>query len=191
MAATPIKHVIPLAPHQHSQNTFTGTLSEHQRRVTRSSAPPSPLFPSAAAAAAMVSIAVQPPTETQVYRAIYPPVVAQTRVRAGGRHDNTHLFATAALLDADGRVLDGQLGGSLVATGYAVEDRAAGGRHQAIAFAFPDLVLTYAGVYSIRVDVYRVNYESGDTDNATMIEQAETELFYALTEAVAPQRPCE
>ncbi|KAM0590956.1 hypothetical protein ACHAP1_005861 [Verticillium nonalfalfae] len=139
--------------------------------------------------AAMVSIAVQPPTETQTCRPIYPPVVAQTHVRAGGRHNNTHLFATAALLDDQGRVLDGQLGGALVATGYAVEDRGSGSRQQSVAFAFPDLALTYAGVYSIRVDVYRVNYDDGDTDNATMIEQAETELFYGFSEAVAVQRP--
>ncbi|KAG7135148.1 hypothetical protein HYQ45_007009 [Verticillium longisporum] len=137
----------------------------------------------------MVSIAVQPPTETQTCRPIYPPVVAQTHVRAGGRHNNTHLFATAALLDDQGRVLDGQLGGALVATGYAVEDRGSGSRHQSVAFAFPDLALTYAGVYSIRVDVYRVNYDDGDTDNATMIDQAETELFYGFSEAVAVQRP--
>ncbi|KAL9948978.1 hypothetical protein ACHAO5_001229 [Verticillium nonalfalfae] len=137
----------------------------------------------------MVSIAVQPPTETQTCRPIYPPVVAQTHVRAGGRHNNTHLFATAALLDDQGRVLDGQLGGALVATGYAVEDRGSGSRQQSVAFAFPDLALTYAGVYSIRVDVYRVNYDDGDTDNATMIEQAETELFYGFSEAVAVQRP--
>lgn len=134
----------------------------------------------------MVSIAVQPPTETEIMRYLWPPVVAMTRVSIGGHYDNTNLFASAVLLGSNGTMTNARLNGSLVASGHPLEDGRSS--RETVAFAFPDLSLASPGSFIIRVDVYRVDY--GSPQGAVLIDRAHTEPFWAVDQAVHEQRPC-
>jgi len=143
----------------------------------------------------MASIAVQPPTQNPTNTQLYPPVVA--RIRADGiasaeQSDFAYLFAMAVLLDHNGNILEGQLGGTPVVTGMHMLDGSGGSGSSSSApsslyFAFPDLYMSWAGTYSIRIDVYVVDYH--DPNGARLLAQAETRSIAVYDEDVAVERP--
>jgi len=146
----------------------------------------------------MVAIVVQPPTQIAANTQFYPPVVAGARMADTAREhtDLSYVFATAVLLDPTGNVLEGLLGGALVVTGASLPDaqgRGGGGGSSALGnsaslyFVFPDLHISWAGSYSIRVDVYVVDYD--DPQGAKLLEQAETRPIAVYDEDVAVERP--
>ncbi|KAK5659644.1 hypothetical protein OQA88_851 [Cercophora sp. LCS_1] len=140
----------------------------------------------------MASICVQPPNQTSIQTQMYPPVVARARVN-GINQSYTYVFAMAVLLNGSGNVLGGELGGNTVTTGMSLPDdggsssdgSSRSGSNQ-LYFAFTDLFTTYVGTYSIRVDIYLVDY--GDTEGARMLSQAETRSFDVYDNACALER---
>ena len=145
----------------------------------------------------MVSIVVQPPSQTTIDTQFYPPLVAKTGVTPSSVDDNySYLFAMAVLLDHNGEVLEGQLQGTgTLSTGISLMDyngNQGGGSSSAgqpsIYFTFPDLYVLYAGTYTIRVDVYVVDYE--DPQGAQLIQQTESRQITVHEEDVAVERPC-
>jgi hypothetical protein len=133
----------------------------------------------------MVNVAVQPPFQAQAGVSLYPPVVIKSRMRAGAgrKGDTTALFAMAILLDADGQVLDGQLGGSQAVTGAEIQD----GRRTATFFSFDNRTVACPGTYSIRVDIYQVDCDR--PYDATLMEQVETRSFEVFDEEVPAGKP--
>ena len=144
----------------------------------------------------MAAIVVQPPSQTMTNTPFYPPVVARTRVEGlvgAEQTDYSYVFAMAVLLDSNGNVLEGQLGGTVMATGTSVvENWGSGGggssrSRSALYFVFPDLFVSFAGTYTIRIDVYLVDYV--DPEGARLMDQAETRIVSVFGEQVAVERP--
>ena len=145
----------------------------------------------------MVSIVVQPPSQTSVDTQFYPPLVARTRVAPAAVNDDYgYVFAMAVLLDHNGDALEGQLQGtgtlssgmSLVDTGSRGGGSSSSLGEPSIYFAFPDLYVLYAGTYTIRVDVYVVDYE--DPQGTQLIQQTETRSITVHEDVVAVERAC-
>ena len=144
----------------------------------------------------MVAIAVQPPTQTMTNTPFYPPVVARTKVEGlvgAEQTDYSYVFAMAVLLDSSGNVLEGQLGGTHMVSGTSVtENWGSGGgggssSRSALYFVFSDLSVGTAGVYSIRIDVYLVDY--ADPQGARLMDQTESRVVSVYEEQVAVERP--
>ena len=143
----------------------------------------------------MVSVAVQPPSQTSINTQFYPPLVAKTRLdRTPEDEDYSYVFATAVLLDHNGHVLEGQLhGNTLLSTATKVMDPGRGGASSSsgqpsLYFTFPDLFVTSPGTYTIRIDVYVTDYE--DPQGAQLIQQTETRQFTVYEDDVAVEKPC-
>ncbi|KAK7417222.1 hypothetical protein QQZ08_011701 [Neonectria magnoliae] len=130
-----------------------------------------------------LSIAVQPPRETQVGQIIYPPVIGNLVCRRP--HERYYFFAMVVLLGVDGTVIDGGFAGTTVSTGTPLAG-ADSSRHSVV-FVFPDISISYEGTYKIRMDVYKVAYE--DPDKATLNTQVETRSISIVSEEVARKRP--
>ncbi|KAJ9137105.1 hypothetical protein NKR23_g9364 [Pleurostoma richardsiae] len=145
----------------------------------------------------MVAVVVSPPQQGSANTILYPPLVARTREEGlvGADPSYSYVFAMAVLLDANGNVLEGQLGGNTVVTGVFMLDNngSTGGGSSSSAgrsslyFAFPDLYVAYAGTYTLRVDVYLVDYDN--PNGARLLAQAETRPFTVYEESVAAERP--
>ncbi|PKS10381.1 hypothetical protein jhhlp_002132 [Lomentospora prolificans] len=136
----------------------------------------------------MFSIAVQPPAQARANAKLYPPVIAKGRPAGTTEIDAPYLFATAVLRDADGNLSLDRLRGTLSATGLCLEEtRSSSGTGQPVAFMFPDLSVAYEGSYSIRVDVYYVDYQDGQ--GAVLVDQVETRMFDISDLDVPSQRP--
>lgn len=130
-------------------------------------------------------IAVQPPSEIQLSQTLYPPIVAKMSARRA--HRGVYFFAMAVLLREDGYVLDGYLGGNVVSTGVLVNENGSSSR-SSIVFVFPDLNILCEGVFSVRLDLYRVSHE--DPEGATLEDQVETSRISVFDSPVSRQRPC-
>lgn len=165
----------------------------------------------------MVTIAVQPPDQVSVGRPLYPPLVAKTPVAgfaAAKKVDYTSIFAMAVLLDCNGKILTGQLGGTVLVTGTSkfdqVDQVSAGYSSSSpssssssspsssssspsssltefLNFTFPDLQVSLAGSFSIRMDVYMLDH--GNCDAAHLVEQTETRAMTVQEENGAFERP--
>ncbi|CAI4218071.1 unnamed protein product [Parascedosporium putredinis] len=120
---------------------------------------------------------------------LYPPVIAKGRPAGTTEDDIPYLFATAILLDAEGNPVPEQLGGSFSAAAVGLDEqrRSSSSTGHPVAFMFPDLNIAYEGTYSIRVDVYRVDYVSGQ--GAILVDQVETRMFAVCDADVPCQRP--
>jgi len=145
----------------------------------------------------MVSIVVQPPSQTSVDTQFYPPLVARTRVAPSAADDGySYLFAMAVLLDHNGDALEGQLQGTgTLSSGVSLMDyngsRGGGSSSSgqpSVYFTFPDLFVLYAGTYSVRVDVYVVDYE--DPQGAQLVQQTESRSITVHEDDVAVERAC-
>lgn len=139
----------------------------------------------------MFNIGVQPPAQARAGAKLYPPVIAKGRPAGTTEDDIPYLFATAILLDAEGNPVPEQLGGSFSAAAVGLDEqrRSSSSTGHPVAFMFPDLNVAYEGTYSIRVDVYRVDYVSGQ--GAILVDQVETRMFEVCDVDVPCQRPCE
>lgn len=132
----------------------------------------------------MFSVAVQPPSQAQACRPLYPPIVAKGRPSSNTTEaDVYYMFATAVLRDAEGNLLTEHLDGTLSASGMFLEERRAG----SVAFMFPDLVVPCSGAYSVRVDIYKMDCTA---QGAILVDQAETRIFEVYDAYVPPERPC-
>ena len=132
----------------------------------------------------MFSIAVQPPSQARVCRALYPPIVAKGRlVSSPDEADVYYMFATAVLKDAEGNLLTENLDGTLSASGVFLEERRTG----SVVFMFSDLAVPCCGTYSVRVDVYKVDCMG---QGAVLLDQTETRIFRVYDVDVPSERPC-
>ena len=129
-------------------------------------------------------IAVQPPSEIQVGQILYPPIIAKMSARRA--HHGVYFFAMAVLLGDDGAVLEGGLYGSTVSTGVLLNENGSSSR-ASIVFVFPDLFISYEGVFSVRLDLYKVQYET--SEGATFEDQIETSQILVVDRRVPRGRP--
>ncbi len=144
----------------------------------------------------MVVICVEPPSQVMTHTQLYPPVVARTQL--SGITDTSYVFAMAVLLGPNGDIIEGQLGGTLVTTGVALGDSgnnrgsssssSSNNRGSSFYFIFPDFHMSWSGTYSIRIDVYYVDYL--DPSGAQLLEQVETRDISVYDEEVAADKPC-
>ncbi|CAM1505064.1 Fc.00g107010.m01.CDS01 [Cosmosporella sp. VM-42] len=125
-------------------------------------------------------IAVQPPSRVQAGKPLYPPVIARMSTRR--TQVGSYFFAMAVLLEADGNVVDGCLDGNVIATGVPV-DQTSSSSSPSLVFVFPDLTISYAGTYSIRLDIYKVSY--ANSDGATLDDEVETASISVVNREVS------
>jgi hypothetical protein len=137
----------------------------------------------------MFSVAVQPPSQARANTRLYPPLIAMGYPSGTTEADVPYLFATAVLRDSEGNLIPEQLIGTLTAGGACAEDRRLAGTSQPIVFMFPNLSVAYEGSYSIRVDVYRVDFR--DAQGAILVDQVESRTFDVYDVDVPSQKPCE
>jgi len=151
----------------------------------------------------MFSVAVQPPTQTRTCASVYPPVVVRGRASSTAQTDAAYAFAMVVLKDGEGNVLSDYLApDSTTTTGIFIpESRNCGGGggggdgssgpmgSGSVAFLFPDLAVPYTGSYSIRVDIYKVDYDDPH-QGAVLVDQVETRRFVVYDADVPVQGPC-
>lgn len=126
-----------------------------------------------------LTIAVQPPSRTQVSTILHPPLVAEFNFK--GSVSGFYFFAMAILLTRNGDIVEHGLAGTTTVTGMDVT-ALVGSSRTTIYFPFTDLSLLYEGAYKIRVDVYKVAYEN--SDGCIFQDQIKTSRITAVNEDV-------
>ncbi|KAF4472319.1 velvet factor domain containing protein [Fusarium agapanthi] len=105
---------------------------------------------------AAFSIVIQPPARAQVSTTLHPPLVAELNFR--GAVTGHYFFAMALLLTREGNIVEGGLSGTTSVNG--VDVTTARSSRTTIYFPYTDLAILAEGAYKIRVDVYKVAYDS-------------------------------
>ena len=132
----------------------------------------------------MFTIAVQPLARAQACRTLYPPIIAKGQPASDTAEADVYCtFATSVLWDAEGNLLTEHLNGTLSASGMFLEEQGVGN----VIFIFPDLAVPFSGTYSIRVDVYKVDYAG---QGAVLLDQTETQIFQVYDVDVPLERLC-
>lgn len=127
-----------------------------------------------------IGIGVQPPMQARTGASLYPPIVA--KIRAGHADGDLDYFATAVLVDSNGDVVDGLLGGTKAASRFELAGE------ESFVFPFTDLSIARAGTFAVRVDVYQV--APGDCAGAALVGQVETRHIAVLDESAPLESPC-
>ncbi|KJZ76413.1 hypothetical protein HIM_04142 [Hirsutella minnesotensis 3608] len=130
-----------------------------------------------------IRIAVQPPERTQAGTCLWPPIIAEQTVRDAD--SGVDYFATAAVMDRQGSVVDGHLAGTKAASRSPIAASKPG--RETFVFPFTDLAISQPGAYVIRVDVYK--FLQGDPAGATLVEQLETNVVCVGSSPVSPGSP--
>ncbi|XDG01409.1 hypothetical protein ABKA04_001024 [Annulohypoxylon sp. FPYF3050] len=132
----------------------------------------------------MVTVEVQPPTQVQAGAVLYPPLVVSSQ------SDDAYDFIQIALIDPYGRVLEDQLYGTLTMSGRGLDDRSSSRSNRSTEyFVFPDLIVNYAGTYSLQVSAIRMDYGSPDGAAAVIAESTMTSQIIAYDQSVAAEIP--
>ncbi|KAF3059388.1 hypothetical protein GL218_04731 [Daldinia childiae] len=132
----------------------------------------------------MVKVEVQPPTQVQAGAVMYPPLVVSSK------SDDAYDFIQVALIDSYGRVLEDQLYGTLTTSGKSMHDRSASRSSRVKEYSvFPDLVISYAGVYALQVSAIRMDYASPDGAAAIIAASTTTTQIIAYDQSVAAEIP--
>ncbi|CAJ2503086.1 Uu.00g104800.m01.CDS01 [Anthostomella pinea] len=132
----------------------------------------------------MINIEVQPPAQAQAGTVLYPPLV----ISSGS--DAAYDFVQVVLLDPQGGVLEDQLHGTLSRSKTTLRDGSASGSADSVEYAtFPDLAISYSGIYTIRVNAIRMDYSSSDGAAAILVASVTTREIYAYDQGVAPEIP--
>ncbi|KAI1451917.1 hypothetical protein F4805DRAFT_463320 [Annulohypoxylon moriforme] len=129
----------------------------------------------------MVTVEVQPPSQAQAGAVLYPPLVVSSE------SDDACDFIQIALIDPYGRVLEDQLYGTLSMSGKSLDDRSSSRTTEY--FVFPDLIVSYAGTYSIQINAIRMDYGSPDGAAAVIAESTMTTQIIAYDQSVAAEIP--
>lgn len=133
----------------------------------------------------MVTVEVQPPAQVQAGAVMYPPLVISSD--SGDAYD----FVQVALVDPYGRVLDDQLHGTLSTSGRALNDRASSRSGDSTVYSvFPDLAVSHAGAYTLRVNALRMDYNSADGAGAFLTASTFTAQIMVYEQSVATEIPC-
>ncbi|KAI1075398.1 hypothetical protein F5B20DRAFT_560229 [Whalleya microplaca] len=134
--------------------------------------------------AAMVTVEVQPPSQVQAGAVLYPPLVVSSDSEAA------YDFVQVVLLDPYGRVVEDQLYGTLSMSSQALTDRSASRSNNSLEYAvFPDLVLSYAGSYTLRVNAIQMDYSSFEGPQAIIAASTTSREIIAYDQSVAADVP--
>ncbi|OTA60819.1 hypothetical protein K449DRAFT_435227 [Hypoxylon sp. EC38] len=132
----------------------------------------------------MLTIEVQPPSQVQAGAVLYPPLVISAD------SDDAIDYIQIALVDAYGTVLVDQLYGTLTASGKTLDDRSASRSSRSKEYtAFPDLAVTYAGVYTIQVTAVTMDYTAPNGAEAVVAASTSTTQIIAYDQSVATEVP--
>ncbi|KAI1213297.1 uncharacterized protein F4807DRAFT_456638 [Annulohypoxylon truncatum] len=133
----------------------------------------------------MITVEVQPPSQVQAGAVLYPPLVVSSE------SNDAYDFIQIALIDPYGRVLEDQLYGTLTMSGRGLDDRSSSRSSSRTTeyFVFPDLVVSYAGTYSLQVSAIRMDYGSPDGAAAVIAESTMTTQIIAYDQSVAAEIP--
>ncbi|OTA88973.1 hypothetical protein M434DRAFT_34594 [Hypoxylon sp. CO27-5] len=132
----------------------------------------------------MLTIEVQPPSQVQAGAVLYPPLVISAD------SDDAIDYIQIALVDAYGTVLVDQLYGTLTASGKTLDDRSASRSNRSKEYtAFPDLAVTYAGVYTIQVTAVTMDYTAPNGAEAVVAASTSTTQIIAYDQSVAAEVP--
>ncbi|KAI1760671.1 hypothetical protein GGR53DRAFT_525893 [Hypoxylon sp. FL1150] len=132
----------------------------------------------------MVTVKVQPPAQVQAGAIMYPPLVVSSD--SGDTHD----FVQVALVDSYGRVLDDQLNGTVSTSGKVLHDRSSSRSGGSTAYSvFPDLAVNHAGVYTLRVYVYQMDYNSTGGAGAILTASTSTTQITVYDHSIATEIP--
>ncbi|OTB08542.1 hypothetical protein M426DRAFT_7855 [Hypoxylon sp. CI-4A] len=135
-------------------------------------------------AATMVTVAVQPPTQVQAGAVMYPPLVISSD------NNDAYDFFQVALVDSYGRVLEDQLYGTLSASGKSLDDRSVSRSSRNTLYSvFPDLIVSYAGVYALRITAIQMDYGSPDGAVAVIAASTTTSQIIVYDQSVATEIP--
>lgn len=133
----------------------------------------------------MVTVKVQPPAQAQAGAVLYPPLVISSD--SGDAYD----FVQVALVDSYDRILEDQLYGTLSTSGKTLSDRSSSRSGGSTVYSvFPDLVVSYAGTYTIRVNALRMDYNSIDGAGVILTASTSTAQFTVYDQSVATEVPC-
>ncbi|KAI1144436.1 hypothetical protein F5Y05DRAFT_407829 [Hypoxylon sp. FL0543] len=136
-------------------------------------------------AAAMFTIEVQAPAQTQAGAVMYPPLVVSSD------SDDSYDFIQVALVDPYGRVLVDQLYGTLSTAGKALHDGHASRSSRSKEYSvFPDLSVRYAGVYALQATAIRMDYAAPGGPAAFIAAQTTSRQIIAYDQSVAAEIPC-
>ncbi|KAL7627194.1 hypothetical protein AAE478_003970 [Parahypoxylon ruwenzoriense] len=132
----------------------------------------------------MITVEVQPPTQTQAGTVLYPPLVISSE------SDGAYDFVQVVLVDPYGRVLEDELSGTLSTPSKSLNDRTASRSSRSSEFAvFPDLVVSCAGTYALRVSAVRMDYDSPDGPAAVIAASTVTTHVIVYDQSVATEIP--
>ncbi|KAI4868999.1 hypothetical protein F4820DRAFT_444636 [Hypoxylon rubiginosum] len=132
----------------------------------------------------MVTVKVQPPAQAQAGAVLYPPLVISSD--SGDAYD----FVQVALVDSYDRILEDQLYGTLSTSGKTLSDRSSSRSGGSTVYSvFPDLVVSYAGTYTIRVNALRMDYNSIDGAGVILTASTSTAQFTVYDQSVATEVP--
>lgn len=126
-------------------------------------------------------IAVQPARRIQIGKGIMPPIV----VRLDGNciDENHYVFAMPVLVGATTNLPENALvGGALTVTSETPPSLGC-----TAVFVIPNLSISRAGKYRLRVDIYRVSYD--DPNGATLLAQLPTNRITVREEKCPPHCP--
>ncbi|KAI1413580.1 hypothetical protein F5Y13DRAFT_189012 [Hypoxylon sp. FL1857] len=128
----------------------------------------------------MVTVEVQPPSQVQAGAVMYPPLVVSSET------DDSIDFIMIALVDSYGMVVD-SLFGSVSASGKTLNDGSASRSSASKQYsAFSDLVIGVAGVYSIQVTAYQMDYAASG-GGAVAASSTTTRHIMVYDESVAQE----
>ncbi|KAH9989299.1 hypothetical protein F4779DRAFT_265567 [Xylariaceae sp. FL0662B] len=132
----------------------------------------------------MITVEVQPPSQVQAGAVMYPPLVISSD------SDSAFDFLQVVLLDPYGRVLEDQLYGTVSTSSQPLTDRNASRSNDFLQYAvFPDLALSYAGNYTLRVNAIRMDYSSFEGPQAIIAASTTTREILAYDQSVATEIP--
>lgn len=131
-----------------------------------------------------ISVSVQPPNKVQAGTVLYPPLVISSE------SDTDYDFVQVSLLDPWGRVLQNSLWGTVTVSKQALNDDHASSSTSKEYAAFPDLVITSPGNYSLQVTAYRVDYSTPGQESAILVSSKTTREIEAREGSVNSSTPC-
>ncbi|KAI5465392.1 hypothetical protein BGZ63DRAFT_399865 [Mariannaea sp. PMI_226] len=126
------------------------------------------------------NVAVQPPKQAQVGRALYPPVIAH--LSSSAVEDGYYYFAMASLTTAeDGEVSGANLDGTITVNAQAPSS------DSSLVFVFPDLSVNARGSFILRIDVYKAALQG--FSGTTLHDQVYTRSVTIRRGSVSYQKP--
>ena len=130
-------------------------------------------------------ILVQPPSRVQVDKPLNPPIIVRTTIRQ--THTESGYFAMAVLIGSNGTVVDGCLNGNYVVSGILMDETSSSSK-SSLVFIFPDLRISSAGTYTIRLDLYKPDHTNGS--GMAWFDHVETTNISVVNREVSYRRPC-